>query len=432
VETERTDIAYEALANTIDETISDLNSLDSNLIADQEELTMHLYESFEKAAANNFPPNYIRPNLRLTKVDAMWVSMPRKNPIKSYKKFTNIYDITIDAKLAKSIKTYRSVPLENFLRDKYGMEVNQGIKAKVHIYELGRGGRLSTISKFESLPGLNSRIPRAWVQLLPLTQEVSQVLLKEGNLGTHFSKKSLASRYNAKPGQRFYFLDIEGARLRHPQTKGKYLKTVNPSHRQIESRSADVQAILNFNSSEIKINYFFSEEDAKNLVEKINKNDVLGTATSIKNSVKNVLNTLLKSNISDKVKIIHESVPEMYLELEAADHDHFINFIDIGRNIGSDVVSKIVQKITETISLRAYEAVVNYLKSRPTAFIDAQNQPQDGVTLSISWKNMHGMSVVKSAISAIKGKGSLPHLSDLKIPSFVNPEVTIKAGKMFE
>lgn len=431
-ETTSPDLAYEALANTIDETIEDLNSLDSNLIGDQDELAMHLYESFEKAAANNFPPNYIRPNLRLTKVDGMWVSMPRKNPMKVYKKFTNVFEVLIDQKLSKAIKTYRSVPLANFLRDKYGLEVNNGIKAKVHIYELGRGGRLSLISKFENLPGLNPRIPRAWVQLLPLTKEVSQLLLKEGGLGSNFHKKSLTSRYHAKPGQRFYFLDIEGARLRLPQNKAKHIKSVNPGPKQIESRSADVQAVLNFNKSQININYFFSEEDAKNLVERINKNDVLGTATTIKKSIKNILNTILKNHISDKVKIIHESIPEMYLEAEDVDHDHFINLKDLGRNIGKDVVSKIIKELTETIALKAYESVVTFLKSRPKTFIDVQNQPQDGVTLSISWKNVSGMSIIKTAISAIKGKGSLPNLGDLKLPNFTNPDIEIKAGKIFE
>ncbi len=431
-ESENSDLAYEALANTVDETIDGLNSIDNNLIGNQEELAMHLYESFEKAAANNFPPNYIRPNLRATIIDGMWVSMPRKNPIKVYKKFTNIYDVTLDKKIAKDIKTFRSVPLLNFLRDKYGLEVNHAIKAKVHIYELGRGGRLSMVSKFENLPGLNPRIPRAWVQLLPLTKEVSQMLLKEGNLGTHFPPRSLTSRYNARPGQRFYFLDIEGARLRLPQTKYRRIKSVNPSPQQIESRSADVQAILNFNKSEIKINYFFSEEDAKGLVEKLNKNDVLGTATTIKNTVKTILNTILKSHISEKVKIIHESVPEMYLESEEVDYDHFINLKNLGQNIGRNVVSKIVQKLTDSIANQAYEAVVLYLKSRSKVFIDAQNQPQDGVTLSISWKNIAGMSVLKSAISAIKGNGSLPNFGDLKLPNFTDPEVVIKAGKIFD
>lgn len=431
-EADNSDLAYEALANTIDETITDLNSMDSQLIGDQEELAMHLYESFEKAAANNFPPNYIRPNLRATNVDALWISMPRKNPIKVYKKFTNIFDVTIDQKLAKGIKIFRSVPLANFLRDKYGLEVNNGIKAKVHIYELGRGGRLSMISKFENLPGLSPRIPKAWVQLLPLTKEVSQLLLKENNLGTRFSKKSLTSRYHAKPGQRFYYLDIEGARLRLPQNKSKNIKSMNPGPKQIESRSADVQAVLNFNKSQIKINYFFSEEDAKDLAGKITKNDVLGTATTIKNSVRNILNTILKGHLSEKVKIIHESVPEMYLEADEVGQDQFINVKDIGRNIGKNVISKMVQKLTETIAFRAYEAVVAHLKSRPKVFIDAQSQPQDGVTISIIWNNMSGMSVIKSAISAINGKGSIPNLGDLKLPNFTQPDVVIKAGKLFD
>ena len=258
------------------------------------------------------------------------------------------------------------------------------------------------------------------------------IVVEREQFRDRFSKKSLTSRYHAKPEQRFYYLDIEGARLRLPQNKSKNIKSMNPGPKQIESRSADVQAVLNFNKSQIKINYFFSEEDAKDLAGKITKNDVLGTATTIKNSVRNILNTILKGHLSEKVKIIHESVPEMYLEADEVEQDQFINVKDIGRNIGKNVISKMVQKLTETIAFRAYETVVAYLKSRPKVFIDAQSQPQDGVTISIIWNNMSGMSVIKSAISAINGKGSITNLRDLKLPNFTQPDVVIKAGKLFD
>ncbi len=80
------------------------------------------------------------------------------------------------------------------------------------------------------------------------------------------------------PGQRYYYLEIEGARLRIPPVNRSKHKHADNKHAGtgIESRSADIQAVINFIKSEIKLNYYFSEEDAKAVVEKLNSNDFQG------------------------------------------------------------------------------------------------------------------------------------------------------------
>lgn len=427
-------VGYEAIANAIEETIRGLNEIDSESLKDSDALTMHVYDKFEKAVANNFPPNYIKQNLRNTKHRATFVNMPRVIPNKLYKKFTQVYDITVDAKMGASVKIFRSVPLVNFLKDKYGLDIGNGIKARVHIYELKNKGRLSDINKYEKLPGLNKQILRGWVQFLPLTPEASNTLLNEPNLGVKFDEASLSSRYKAKAGQRFYYLEIEGARLRVPQTENKKIKSKNQSQKSTESRSADVQAVLNFTKSEIKLNYYFSEEDAKSMVEKITRNDVIGVATNIKNSVQVLFKDILSNHISSKVKIIHEAMPEMYLEAEDL-HDQF-NLRDIGKTlgkaIGGSAIKKIVESLTNAVSSKAYEAVLQFLKTRSKEFTSAQAEPQDGVTISIVWKNVQGMSMIKSLISALKGGGGIPNLSDITVPKLNAPDLTIKGGKNFD
>lgn len=427
-------VGYEAIANTIEETIEGLNEIDAEGLKDGEALTMHVLDKFEKAAANNFPPNYIKQNLRNTKQRATFVNMPRVIPNKLYKKFTQVYDITVDAKMGSTIKIFRSVPLANFLKDKYGLDIGNGIKARVHIYELKNKGKLSDINKFEKLPGLNNQIQRGWVQFLPLTPEASNTLLNEPNLGVKFDEASLASRYKVKAGQRFYYLEIEGARFRVPQTDNKNIKSKNQSQKNVESRSADVQAVLNFSKSEIKLNYYFSEEDAKSMVEKITRNDVIGVATNIKNSVQIVFKDILSNHISSKVKIIHEAMPEMYLESEDL-HDHF-NIKDIGKSlgkaIGGSAIKKIVESLTNVVSSKAYDAVLHFLKTRSKEFASAQAEPQDGVTISIVWKNVQGMSMIKSLITALKGGGGIPNLNDIAVPKLNAPDLVIKGGKNFD
>ncbi len=433
-ETGKTDLAYETIANTIQETIQNMTGVDEAMLNDSEELTLNLLESFEKAAADNFPSQYIKEELRPTKHRAIWIAMPRGTPVKLYKKFTHIYDISIEPQAAVAVATFRSLPLSNFLRDKYGLDPSRPIKAKVHLYEMTRGGRLSTISRFEKLPGLNAKQPRAWVQLLPLTRQAASLLLKEPALGRDVSQKTLATRFRGKPGQRFYYLEIEGARLRIPQVNRSthmHVEGRRPSS-STESRSADIQAVVNFTKSEIKLNYYFSEEDAKSIVEKLNKSDFLGAAQSIRQSVKNVLNDILKNNISSKVKIVHEAIPELYLENFADQEEGFSVTDVVGKVAGKEIIAKIVEQIIEKLSTMAYDALGNFFKARAAEFKQAQAQPQDGVTIKLIWSNITGMSAIRSVINAIRGNLYIGNLKDLALPKFSAPDIKIEADKKFD
>ncbi len=433
-ESGNSDLAYEAIANTIEETIRNMDGLDESTLNDTEAMSMQLLESFEKAAANNFPSQYIREELRPTKQKAVWIGMPRNMPVSFYKKFTHVYDITIEPQTASSVTTFRSLPLANFLRDKYGLDTSKSIKAKVHLYETGKGARLSMISKFEKLPGLNAKQPKAWVQLLPLTEKAASLLLKEPSLGKDIDAKGLSSRFRTSAGQRFYYLEIDGARLRIPPVnRSKHGHSENgQSGPGTESRSADIQGVINFIKSEIKLNYYFSEEDAKTVVEKLNKNDFLGAALSIRQSVRNVLNDILIKNIPSKVKIVHEAIPELYLENMDDHQEQFAPLAALGKMAGKEIISKLVEKLIDKLSTLAYEAVSNFFKARAAEFKEAQAQPQDGVTIKLTWNNIKGMSAIRTVINAIRGNLSIGNLSDLALPSFPVPDIKIEADKKFD
>jgi len=430
-ETGKSDLAYEAIANTIEETIQNMNNLNEAALNDSETLTMNLLGAFEQAAANNFPSQYIKEELRPTKQNAVWVAMPRNIPVKFYKKFTHVYDITIDPQTASAVTTFRSLPLANFLRDKYGLDTSKPIKAKVHLYETNKNGRLSMIGKFEKLPGLNAKQPKSWVQLLPLTKQAASLLLKEPALGKDIAAKNLATRFKSVAGQRFYYLEIDGARLLIPQvnrSKHKHAENGQPVSG-IESRSADIQGVINFIKSEIRLNYYFSEEDAKAVVEKLNKNDFLGSALSIRQSVKNVMNDILVKNISTKVKIVHEAIPELFLE----NYPEQESALDaLGKVAGKEIISKLVEKLIDKFATAAYEAVGNFFKARAAEFKEAQAQPQDGVTIKLTWSNIPGMSTIRTIINAIRGNLSIGNLADIAIPSLPVPDIKIVADKKFE
>jgi hypothetical protein len=433
-ETGKTDLAYEAITNTIEETVQNMTNLNEASIHDTENMTMQLLEAFEKAAADNFPSQYIKEELRPTTQKAVWVRMPRHMPVKLYKKFTHVYEITIDPQTAAKVTTFRHLPLANFLKDKYGLDTSKSIKAKVHLYEACKGTRLSTISRYEKLPGLNAKQPKAWIQLLPLTKHAASLLIKEPSLGRDHHHKALATRFHTVAGQRFYYLEIDGVRLRIPAVNRSSHKHIE--HEQLvastESRSADVQAVINFIKSEISINYYFSEEDSKSVVEKLNKNDFLGAAMNIRHSVKHVLNEMLSKNISNKVKIVHEAVPELYLENYSDQSEEFSYKHVLGKLAGRGIISRLVGRIAHKLSDLAYEALGNFFKARAAEFKDAQAKNQDGVTVKFIWSNVQGMSGIRTLINAIHGNLSIGSLSDLALPSLSIPVIKIEADKKFD
>ena len=432
-EQQRPDLGYEAIANTIQETIQNMNGLNENMINDQEALTLSLLEAFETAAADNFPSQYIKEQVRTSKQNGLWVLMPRTGPGHYYKKFTHVFNITIDPQTAATVTTFRGLPLANFLRDKLGLDPSKPIQAKVHLYEAVKDTRLSRISKFEKLPGFNASQPFAWIQLQPLTHQAASLLLKEPVMGRMITGKQVANRYRISPGERFYFLEINGAHLRVPQIhhfRHKHHLNGAPVTAR-PSQSGDIQGVINFTKSEIVINYYFSEEDAKQVVEKLNRNDFLGAAQTVRNAVKNVLNDILINNVASKVKIIHEAVPELYLE-HFPETEQFDASSIIGKFGGKELISSIVGKMIEKIADLAYQSLGNYFKARAAEFKEAQAKPQDGVTIKILFRNIQGMSSIRAVINAIRGNFSINDLSGLKLPNIPAPEIQIVADKVFD
>ena len=438
-ETNRADVAYEAIANTISDTVRNMGGLNETVLNDEEALAEVTLEAFETAVGNNFPAQYVRENLRTSSTNGVWVLKPRQGAHK-YKKFSQVFNVTIDPPTARALKTFRGIPLANFLKDKLGLDPSKPIQARVHLFEAIDGSWLSHISKHEKLPGLSSIKRQSYVQFHPLTTNAASLLLKEPGLGMDFSSRFTNNRYRIAVGQRFYFLEINGARVKvHVPVKD--VKTLSATTPAVAGsltvpNSGDIQAVINFVKSEILINYFFSEEEAKELVEKLNRNDYLGAGLKMRSAVRNTLHGILLNNIGSKVKIIHEAVPELYLEYYT-ESEGIWDTIKGGvkaavSGVGKDILMKIVEKLVEKLSEQAYQALVNYFKARAAEFKQVQAQPQDGVTVKIIWTNVPGMSTIKAVINAIKGNQSVGNLGDLTLPNMATPDVQIKAGKNFD
>jgi hypothetical protein len=442
-EMNRSDLAYEAIANTIQETIQNMGTLDEAALNDQEMLMAETLEAFEKAAANNFPPGYIKKSKRLSSKPGAWIMMPRSGPKHLYKKYARVFDVTLDNRIASSLTTFRGIPLTNFLKDKLGIDLANPVKAKVHLYEAIPGTKLYMISRFEKVPGMGS-VKHGYKQLQPLTVQAASLLLNEPKLGKDLPAEFTSRRHRTAAGQRFYFLEIPGARLKSVAVAVENHKhTQDPSKPAVQNyvsvtpNSSDIQGVINFVKSEIRFNYYFSEEDAKSVSQKLNSKDLAGAFISIRYSIRNVLHGILLKNIGRKVKIVHESMPELFLENSADNQEQFLSTIGkavggLALNAAKDAIKNIIERLINKIADVAYQAVINYFKTRVNEFISEQSNPQDGVTIKIIWFNIPGMSSISAVINAYKGKLTVGNIADLVLPSLPMPEIKIAAGKKFD
>jgi hypothetical protein len=173
-------------------------------------LELAVAEAFQEAAAENFPPDVIVPELHEAPLRATWVGLPAGAPRRYYKKYTHVFDVEVTAQAADSIRTFRGVKLAAFLKDQLG--VTPPVRAKVHLYQAIAGTTLRRIARLErSVPGLGS--PRTGTdQFHPLTAQAAGVLLGQPKLGRDVPGRFGASRRAVAVGQRFYYLEIAGAR----------------------------------------------------------------------------------------------------------------------------------------------------------------------------------------------------------------------------
>lgn len=444
-ERNNSDLTYEAIANTIQETIQNMGNISEATLNDQESLVVETLEAFEKAAANNFPSNQIKESKRLTSEPGSWVMMPRSGPKHLYKKFTRVFDTTIDNRVAGTLTTFRGIPLANYLKDKFGLDVSKSIKARVHIYEAIQGTKLYMINRFEKAQGIG--VSHGYKQLHPLSVEAASLLLKEPKLGRNFPPQFTTRRHRTAVGQRFYYLEIPGAQLKMVSVAKSGNKSMadtgtNQSAGQKYSmavpNSGDIQGVLNFVRSEIRFNYYFSEEEANSIAQKLNAKDYSGAFISIRYNIRSVLQGILIRNVGSKVKIIHEAMPEMFLESYDEKQENFSmgslvsGISSVALNAGKAVVQKLIEKLIDKLADLAYQAVVNYFKTRANEFITAQSAPKDGVTIKVIWTNLPGMSGISAIINAFKGRLSVGNVADLVLPALPAPEVKIAAGKNFD
>ncbi|MVM40306.1 hypothetical protein GO730_26080 [Spirosoma sp. HMF3257] len=237
---ERESLRYEAYASTVEEILTEIGSQPENYSADAETMQSLVAEAFETAVANNFPAQMVKPALRQASINGMWYGRPKKR--RQYRKYSHVFPVTISPRTAQLIKTFKGQSLASFLSDKLGLPTNKPIQAKVHLYAATQFTKLPMIARMEKLPGLNSSHWTAYCQFHPLTVEVATLLLNEPGLGKNVESRFLQSRSLIAKNQRFYFLEIQGAKVQIPLGAGRVHRPQVPAASGSPAQPPKVQA----------------------------------------------------------------------------------------------------------------------------------------------------------------------------------------------
>ncbi len=191
--------ASEALAATVEETLTSVAELPPHVFENETLLGDSVREAFENAAASYFPDSMIKGELRETHDrDGMWKRMPEDSDKKRYVKYDQTLPTTITPRVANTIETFGGARLHDHLRDHMGVPEGRPLKANVTLYQALPGTTGAAIARAEKFPAN---------QLHPLTPQAAGALL--GNNAALGPARATPAAHLASPnklhvGQRLY------------------------------------------------------------------------------------------------------------------------------------------------------------------------------------------------------------------------------------
>jgi hypothetical protein len=391
-------IAWETIAQTVEDTVRRVGELDETVFEDSALLEAEVTDAFHEAAAENFPPQLIASELHEAPLSATWVLMPTGRRRKYYKKYTQIFDVEITAQMAASVATFGGTKLDVFLKDRLG--VIPPVRARVHLYQAISGTTLPRIARLErNVQGLGTGAHGA-MQLHPLTVQAAGTLLQHPRLGRNVSGEFLSSRRAVAAGERFYHLEIAGAR--------PVIVSTTPGATQVVRRTSRVNVTLDFPRDEFRVFVYLSESEAQEIAAKIRTHDLTSVLVLAKRVYEPGVSVALGGDIRRHVKILTEAPPQEQL---------------FGGQL-KQLAPRIRERLTKKIAHWVGRAIAEYMKASAGEFVAASEDPADGVTLVVQIVNPPGGPLVRKLL---RGEGGGPTmLGDLESLFKGQPRLSVK------
>jgi hypothetical protein len=382
-ETERL-AAGNTLASTIEDTMNRLAVTAPDETWENETLLeAYAIEAFEKAAAANFPDSDIKPELRETaEKSGAWVLMPVNGKHQRYKKYTRIIDVNLTPQMAQWVRSFGGVRLATILRDRYGITPGIASTVRLHLYEAIRGTTLSHIAFHEKgLAGLGQAGRSAWTLLHPLTPCGAGLLFQEPGLGSDIPDRFVANRNTISVGQRFYFVEVPSVTPR-PLPRIQTRTGVSTGGRQSQTR-----LILHFPDNQIRLFIYYSDADAQNLKNTLQKKSLGAIPTLLTPGLDVSLRTIFSGNAPKQIQVVHEAVPTQQA-LPAA-------IPKIFQMIGGKICDLLIEWVLKAIRAKLEKEFDRFVEQ----FRRAADDPADGATLAIIFKGPSFFEKLRKFIS---------------------------------
>jgi hypothetical protein len=312
-------------------------------------------------------------------MSGVWALLPAGTRRRHYKKYTRIMDVTVTPQMAAALKSFGGVPVQGILRDQLALPAGQAVTARVHLYEALAGSTLPDIAMHEkSVRGLGSSRRESWSLIHPLTPEAASILFKEPGLGRQVDPRFLADRNHITVGQRFYYLEIAGARPR--------LIASGAARR--AARVSQTSLVIDFPKSTVRIFLFFSEAEAQALSAQLRGRAPIGTLlTTLKAGLDARLQALLSGVPTRSVRIIHEAVPA----------EHFSSPIVgaavrlVGRPLRGLLIRWVLEALRRELEQRSEQFAAQFTR--------AAAAEADGVTVTIEFRQPSFMAPLRGLLS---------------------------------
>jgi hypothetical protein len=395
-------LGYEAVVHAVEDTVRRVSELDEAVFEEPAQLEAAVTEAFHSAAAENFPPQVLVPEMHeAASVPATWVVMPRGKRRKHYyKKYTHVFDVEITPQLAESLTTFGGTKLAAVLKDQLG--VVPPVRARVHLYQAIPGTTLRRIAALErTVPGLGKGAGA--IQLQPLTVEVAGALLQHPKLGRNVPGSYRSARGAVAVGQRFYYLEIAGARP---------ISTPTGAGAPVVRRTTTANVTLDFPKDEFRVFVYLGESDAQQAAAAIRKQDLTSVLLLTKRVADAGVSVALSGDIKRHVRILSEAPQEEI-------------FGGALKQLADSVRGLLIKKVEAWVGT----AVAQYMKGSAGEFIAATEDPADGVTIVVTIASPPGAPMVRKLLRGEMVGGAMlagldklfvgePKLSAKTVPGF--------------
>lgn len=389
---------YEAIANTVQEVVQKLSTLDEEVVNTSDILAHEAYQAFENAAAAYFPDNAIRFEARESETgNGYW---ERKN---KYNKYTKVFTVELIPSQLKSIETFGGTNLLSFVKDTLGLNTEKPIKAQVHIFQAIKGTTLSQLTLQEkSIPGLGNASRKAYNQIHPLTVQAASTLLGQPGLGKNVRSISNRNRNLIFDGERFFYLQIQGASVQPATTLDSSQVTHVTASPTANGGTVDIRPV----QKGTQLQVFVSGSLRRGLI------------------IKNCIYISEKDCQIILAGLKKESFGELYEYIKKLNPGLEKNFFGDQHKTGNIILKGLMETAAKVIKENLPKMVVDKIKQRIQEFEAAVRDPRHGVTLTVQFT----FSFSKGQRLKLRLQEAMQNAEFLITPGYVQKPLRVRTG----